>query len=112
MGVQMASAGQQWENMDKVKKWCEKHKERIIKVDVISRWGDREQIVNRANGQIMTIEEHPSKKGVFRIDFNSHIWENPAFDYIMLGYEVIGVQDEGETLTIQKHNQRIVLEAQ
>ena len=112
LSFQIASESQQKENMNKIKIWCNRHYESVIKVDVITQFGEREQTVKRANGKIRLMEEHPNNKGVYVLEFDSHLWEDPGFDYIMLGYEIIDVQEKGEKLTIHKLNQQIVLHAQ
>lgn len=105
----IATPGQQTDNMSKILAWCERNKERSIKVDVISKSGGSEQTVTTAHGKIREIEEHPSKKGIFRMEFDSRL-KGSEYDVILLGYEVSAVTEKGSQLIIQKgSNQRFEL---
>ena len=108
----IATASRQTDSISKILSWCERNKERPIKVDVISRFGSSDQTVTTAHGKIREIEEHPSKKGVFRMEFDSKLKVKNENDVIMLGYEISGVADKGDQLVIQKGiNQRFELTA-
>jgi len=109
MTAQFASKSQQIENMKKVKAWCEKQQDKIINVNVVSQMGEHESTFNTAHGKIRILEEHPTNKGFYRIEFDSHLQGLAEYDRIGLGYEVSGVIENGEKLTIQKGNQYIEL---
>jgi hypothetical protein len=100
-------------HMATVLDWCRRHMHATISVDVISRFETKEMTMHRAQGAICAIAQHPAKPGLYRIEFDSRV-QGPNFenDFITLGFEVSGVSDQGERLTIQKGpNQRIEMAA-
>jgi len=106
----IATPDEQTDHMSLILNWCEQNKEQPIKVNVISRLGERENIVTAAHGKVREIEEHPDNPGIFRIEFESKLKVSSEFDAVMLGYEISEVTEKGEQLVIQKGpNQRFEL---
>lgn len=97
----LATPEQQDDHITRIKRWCSSQKDRPIKVDVISSFGGREDSVTPAHGRLLAIEEHPTRKGIFRVGFDSHL-HGQDHDAIMLGYEITGVEERGDQLTIHK----------
>ena len=105
-------AGQWPERMSIVTNWFNQHKEQPIQVNVISIYEGKEDPFISAHGKVRCIEEHPTHKGCFRIEFDSKLQPGSEFDRISLGYEVSGVVEEDQQLVIRKGtNQRIEITA-
>ena len=100
------------ESMSRVTDWFNRNEDQPIKVDVISIDDGRESPFTSAHGKFRSIQEHPTQKGCYRIEFDSHLQVGSDFDRIALGYEVSGVSSVGPRLVIVKgSNQRIEITA-
>ncbi len=97
------SPTQREEDMQHVRQWCDLQKGKPIKVNVISKCSDGESwdTVTSANGKLLALEEHPTQRGIYRMEFDSHVW-NSNNDVIMLGFEVNAVIIKGNRLIINK----------
>jgi hypothetical protein len=107
-GFRLATPDQQEGNIQRIKQWCGRQEGRPIKVNVISSFGGRESVVTSAHGKLLDIEEHPTKRGVYRMRFDSHL-QGLEDDAVALGYEISGVEERGNQLIIYKATQRIEL---
>ena len=108
----IATPEKQADQMSVILEWCQRNQAEVVNVNVVSFLGEpHESTMNTARGILRAVEEHPTKKGIYRLEFDSHLVNHPH-DVLMLGFEVSGAEDQGSRLVIRKgNNQRIELEA-
>ena len=98
----IATPDQQEDSISHITRWLKIQKDKPIQVNIISCFGGREDSITSAHGRLLTIEEHPVSKGVFRASFDSHLGGRPEEDAVMLGYEITSVEEKGNQLIVHK----------
>lgn len=99
-------AAQHEANTARIKQWFGAHKDSEMSVTVHT----GQNSVPIAAGRFLGLEEHPVSKGVFRAQFadSRRFSLNPDEEkFISIGWELEGVQADGDRLVLDKGSQRV-----
>jgi hypothetical protein len=99
-------AAQHEANTARIKEWFEAHADSEMSVTVHT----GQNSVPIAAGRFLGLEEHPVSKGVFRAQFadSRRFSLNPDEEkFISIGWELEGVQADGDRLVLDKGSQRV-----
>jgi len=94
------------EHMDRMAiltQWYKKHKDKIINLKIFftNKESNKERITRELNSKMLTIEQHPSSPGIFRILFeNYEKGSDTVHEFIVFGYETSDVVEEKNKLIV------------
>ena len=101
-------------HMKAILAWCDRFREQPIGVQIGNRSpttlsSSREESPGGsfffdliADGRLREIEQDADRPGTYGFEFNSHVRGTQENDRFSLGYEVSGIDDDGERLVIQR----------
>lgn len=110
-------------HMKAILAWCDRFREHPISVQIGNRSAtttssSREESPGGplffdliADGRLQEREQDADRPGVFGFEFDSHVGGTQAGDRFSVGYEVSGVDEDGERLVVHKGNQVLRLVA-